>query len=124
MTIIPLTMAILLILMYAGINIKEALDSTTGDKRRLIERARKLVMPAQYAHTTSHARTRSLQIAYATIDVEGLGVIDTKELLLALQEVDDSEEGGDAVEKVRKMFEEVDVNGDGEIDFEEFVNAM
>jgi Ca2+-binding EF-hand superfamily protein len=60
--------------------------------------------------------------AFMMFDQDGSGKIDAKEIRQLL----DGEEYKDHIsgEQLDKIISEVDVNGDGEIDFEEFLQMM
>jgi hypothetical protein len=126
-------MAVLLIIAYIVINIKANIEASTTEKKQLMERSKTYLIPEPFASTISHKKAKGLQIAFANIDKNGTGSVDAQELLIALREFDASDDNEvedasaadlESIETVKEMFAEVDVNGDGEIDFNEFVTIM
>ena len=67
-------------------------------------------------------REENLRTAFAMFDSDGSGKIDAHEVQILLE----GEEFKDQISKdsLNKIIREVDVNGDGEIDFEEFLSMM
>ncbi len=67
-------------------------------------------------------REENLRIAFSMFDKDGSGKIDSKEVkeLLGGDDFKDSID----MSQVDKIISEVDINGDGEIDFEEFLEMM
>ena len=66
-----------------------------------------------------HDGLKFLKMNFNLIDSDGNGMIDKKEFLAALQETD---ENGDIISDFTdKVFDVVDVSGDGGIDFDEFI---
>lgn len=63
-----------------------------------------------------------LRAAFDMFDVDGSGFIDQKEVLELLQ--GDTLESMASKEAIEKAIKEIDANGDGEIDFEEFKEMM
>eukprot|EP00386_Alphamonas_edax_P006411 GDKI01020760.1.p2 GENE.GDKI01020760.1~~GDKI01020760.1.p2 ORF type:complete len:118 (+),score=47.81 GDKI01020760.1:1-354(+) len=66
-----------------------------------------------------------LWAAFRVFDLDGNGKITAEELskVLGMDVVKDSL-GSKGLEEIRQMIREVDKNGDGEIDFEEFIQMM
>merc|ERR1712100_520886 len=64
--------------------------------------------------------------AFKTLDVDGSGTIDREEIikLLGLQEVDAITGVRVNEKEVDAIMKEVDLNGDGKVDFEEFMAMM
>jgi len=58
--------------------------------------------------------------AFAMFDIDGGGTIDTDELKQVLTELGDTPTD----EEIQEMITMIDENGDGEIDFDEFLNLM
>lgn len=58
--------------------------------------------------------------AFAMFDIDGGGTIDTDELKQVLTELGDAPTD----EEIQEMITMIDENGDGEIDFDEFLNLM
>jgi len=67
-------------------------------------------------------REENLRVAFSMFDKDGSGKIDTKEVKELLEGEDFKDQI--SLEQVDKIISEVDVNGDGEIDFEEFLEMM
>jgi calcium-dependent protein kinase len=67
-------------------------------------------------------REENLRAAFQMFDTDGSGKIDAKEVKTLLE----GDEFKDQISKdlMDKVISEVDVNGDGEIDFEEFLAMM
>lgn len=67
-------------------------------------------------------REENLRAAFQMFDTDGSGKIDGAEIKQLLE----GEDFKDQVSKdqLNKLIEEVDANGDGEIDFEEFLHMM
>jgi len=64
---------------------------------------------------------KNLEFAFNFFDKDGSGKLSAEEVKSILGVVSTEKDGG---EIVKKVISEVDVNGDGEINFEEFKNLM
>lgn len=67
-------------------------------------------------------REEHLRNAFAMFDMDGSGKIDAKEILQLLSGEDFKDEID--MDQVLDVIREVDVDGDGEVDFEEFLFMM
>ena len=98
--------------------VKEMFESVDTDGSGTIEFSEFVVAAMQQRQLTSSDK---LQAAFRMFDKDGSGIISADEIRDVLNF------GGSntlSVEAVDKIIQQVDVNGDGEISFEEFVTMM
>jgi len=73
----------------------------------------------------SYARERQLREIFRGLDLQGVGVIDLKSLQKAAQYCEETTKGTvGAFKNIQAMFEGMDDDGNGEVDFAEFTGAM
>lgn len=81
---------------------------------------RKAVEPVMITREFTEVEILEFKDAFAMFDIDGGGTIETHELKQVLTELGDQPTD----EEIEEMILLVDENGDGEIDFDEFVNLM
>jgi hypothetical protein len=73
----------------------------------------------------SHAHERQLREIFNGLDIDGCGIINLESLQEAAKYVEESTKGKvGAFTNIQQMFESMDEDGNGEVDFHEFTTAM
>lgn len=99
------------------------LSTLQPDALKWIKTRRKLDSKAKVV--ISYARERQLREIFRGLDLQGVGVIDLKSLQKAAQYCEETTKGTvGEFKNIQAMFEGMDDDGNGEVDFAEFTGAM
>jgi len=99
------------------------LSTLQPDALKWIKTRRRLDSKAKVV--ISYARERQLREIFRGLDLQGVGVIDLKSLQKAAQYCEETTKGTvGAFKNIQAMFEGMDDDGNGEVDFAEFTGAM
>jgi Ca2+-binding EF-hand superfamily protein len=104
---------------------KDVLITTlSSDSIRWLKRRR--MSDAKHRVAITHYREGQLREIFDGLDFDSQGVIDLEELKSAVQYAEDQLKGkrGPSFKDVGKMFEAMDEDGNGEVDYHEFMCAM
>ena len=104
---------------------KDVLITTLStDTIRWIKRRR--VMEAKHRVAITHFREGQLREIFDGLDFDSTGIIDLAELKNAVQYAEDELKGkkGPSFKDVAKMFDAMDEDGNGEVDYHEFMISM